>query len=177
MFVNGHKYLYACVLVLCLAAGLAAKTVPQHWQVVRTTPDGTRFWIQNGKIHRENGPAIITAEGSKWWVRHNVLHREDGPAVTWPNGGEIWCRNGLLHRNGGPAITTAHGRMGWWIDGKPYRQDAPILEQAPPDKQWGCNGKPLPLRSQHAAAAGLITSFDMAALLDAESPAATTVPR
>jgi hypothetical protein len=67
------------------------------------------FWrYLNGKLHREDGPAVIFADqGYKaWWV-HDVRHREDGPA--------------LIHTNGANE---------WWLHGKPLSFDD-WLEQTP----------------------------------------------
>ena len=30
-------------------------------------PDGTQEWWQNGKLHREDGPAIIYPNGGPWY--------------------------------------------------------------------------------------------------------------
>ena len=38
-------------------------------------------WYVNGKIHREDGPAIIYDDGSWSWFYNGFCHRLDGPAV------------------------------------------------------------------------------------------------
>lgn len=40
-------------------------------------------YYQDGKLHRENGPAIIFSGSSpsKEWFKNNIRHREDGPAI------------------------------------------------------------------------------------------------
>ena len=64
---------------------------------VKVQDDGTREWLLNGKLHREN----------------------DLPAVEWANGGKEWRVNGKLHReNGSPAIECADGSKEWWVNGK-----------------------------------------------------------
>ena len=35
----------------------------------------------NGKLHREDGPAIEDSDGDKYWYLNDKLHREDGPAI------------------------------------------------------------------------------------------------
>jgi len=35
------------------------------------------------------------------------IHREGGPAVVWDNGSEEWWLNGVRHRVGGPALLVA----------------------------------------------------------------------
>ena len=34
---------------------------------VKVYPNGTKYWYLNGKLHREDGPAIESANGSKSW--------------------------------------------------------------------------------------------------------------
>ena len=54
---------------------------------------GTKHWFLNGKLHREDGPAVEWADGSKsWWINGN-LHRKDGPAVEWADGSKSWYLN------------------------------------------------------------------------------------
>jgi hypothetical protein len=49
---------------------------------------------KEGKIHRDEGPAIIWANGSQIWYRNGKRHREDGPAIIWANGSQEWFLNG-----------------------------------------------------------------------------------
>ena len=56
-------------------------------------PDGSKYWYLNGKLHREDGPAIEYADGEKWWFLNGKRHREDGPAVERPNGQKSWFLN------------------------------------------------------------------------------------
>ena len=59
--------------------------------------DGNRFWLdENGKFHREDGPAVIQGDGSELWYRHGILHRDYGPAVTWSDGHEEFWHNGQI---------------------------------------------------------------------------------
>lgn len=32
--------------------------------------DGTKYWYRNGKLHREDGPAVEYANGNKEWYRN-----------------------------------------------------------------------------------------------------------
>jgi hypothetical protein len=61
---------------------------------VRVNAVGDKFWYFNGKLHREEGPAIEGANGSKAWHLNDELHREDGPAIEWANGSKAWYLNG-----------------------------------------------------------------------------------
>lgn len=57
-----------------------------------------------GRLHNENGPAVINSFGSQLWFRNGKFHRDNGPAVTGP-GLEIWYENDFVHRENGPALT------------------------------------------------------------------------
>jgi hypothetical protein len=48
---------------------------------VRVYPNGTKEWYLNGKLHREDGPAVEYSDGTKYWYLNGKLHREDGPAI------------------------------------------------------------------------------------------------
>lgn len=78
---------------------MANEKIPDDFTGIITSPDGTKRWYKNGKLHREDGPAIEWARGSKHWYIEGLKHRTDGPAVKWPNGG-----------------------LEWWVDGKNYEQ-------------------------------------------------------
>jgi hypothetical protein len=86
--------------------------------MVKITTDGTRFWIQNGNLHREGGPAIESVTGARRWLVNGELHREDGPAIDGPDGIRMWYRNDKKHREDGPAVEYADGSGEWWINGK-----------------------------------------------------------
>lgn len=48
-------------------------------------------YFQNGKLHRDNGPAIeFINRGNKAWFQNGKLHRLDGPAVESWNGIRTW---------------------------------------------------------------------------------------
>ena len=55
---------------------------------------GTKFWLLNGKLHREDGPAVEHANGDKFWCLNGEYHREDGPAIEYANGDREWFLNG-----------------------------------------------------------------------------------
>ena len=49
-------------------------------------------WYKDGKLHREDGPAIEWSFGTKeWWVAGN-RHRLDGPAVEAEKVGYMWFK-------------------------------------------------------------------------------------
>ena len=85
---------------------------------VKVNASGTKSWLLNGKLHREDGPAIEYANGDKEWYLNGELHREDGPAIEDANGSKVWFLNGKLHREDGPAIELANGDKWWYLNGK-----------------------------------------------------------
>jgi len=79
--------------------------------------DGTKNWFRDGKLHREDGPAIECTDGEKRWYRDDKVHREDGPAVELTSGDKYWCRNDKVHREDGPAVELANGTKYWYYRG------------------------------------------------------------
>jgi len=62
---------------------------------VKVHPDGTKEWFLNGKLHRDDGPAIEYSFGTKKWFLNGERHRDDGPAVEYNNGSKFWYLNGI----------------------------------------------------------------------------------
>ena len=79
--------------------------------------DGTKQWWLNGKLHREDGPAVEHADGSKEWYLNGKIHREDGPAFEGADGTKEWYLNGNPHREDGPAFEYADGTKVWYLNG------------------------------------------------------------
>ena len=61
---------------------------------VKVYANGYKYWYLNGKLHREDGPAIEYASGSKFWWLNGKRHREDGPAIEYAGGNKYWYLNG-----------------------------------------------------------------------------------
>lgn len=57
--------------------------------------DGIVCWYREGKLHREDGPAIedLATGYKEWWI-DNMLHREDGPAIEYADGSTAYSING-----------------------------------------------------------------------------------
>ena len=64
--------------------------------ICTTDAYGNKEWYQNGKRHREDGPAIEMANGSKEWFLNGRRHRTDGLAIEMANGNKLWHLNGQL---------------------------------------------------------------------------------
>ena len=52
------------------------------------------------------------------WYCNGKVHREDGPAIEWDNGDKAWYFNGKAHREDSPAFEWADGYKEWWINGE-----------------------------------------------------------
>jgi hypothetical protein len=78
---------------------------------------GDKYWYKNGKLHREDGPAIERANGTNVWYKNDKLHREDGPAIEFCDGMKIWHLDGEKHREDGPAVECVNGYKEWWVNG------------------------------------------------------------
>ena len=50
---------------------------------------------EEGKLHREDGPAREYKDGGKEWWFKGLLHRVDGPAIMYANGYKEWSYKGL----------------------------------------------------------------------------------
>jgi hypothetical protein len=56
--------------------------------------------------------------GNKWWLLNGRLHREDGPALEFIDGDRYtyWYFDGLLHRTDGPAVERFDGYKEYWLN-------------------------------------------------------------
>jgi len=77
----------------------------------------TKWFNKEGKLHRNDGPALHYKDGSSYWYVNGKCHRTDGPAIEWYNGDKEWHVNNKLHRIDGPAIEYKNGRIFWYING------------------------------------------------------------
>ena len=64
----------------------------------------TRWYTDDGELHREDGPAVIRQDGSKEWWQYDQIHRVDGPAVERADGTKAWYQDDKPHRVDGPAV-------------------------------------------------------------------------
>ena len=90
--------------------------------IVRVYQDRTE-WYLNGKLHREDEPAVEYSNGGKTWYLNGKYHREDGPAIECSDGYKVWCLNGKRHREDGPAIEYSDGSKEWYLNGKKYTEE------------------------------------------------------
>ena len=76
---------------------------------------GTKHWYLNGKLHREDGPAIEGINGYNVWYLNGKCHRENGPAIENSNGDNVWLLNGKRHRKDGPAVEYSNIFLSWFF--------------------------------------------------------------
>lgn len=114
-------------------------------------PDAFRWFNRKDKIHREDGPALITSDFRCFrWFKHGKSHRTGGPASMYgynpqysflnpynisplsPVGPSVsyWCQNDKNHNTNGPAVVRVIYALGmssvskaYWINGHHYTTD------------------------------------------------------
>jgi len=64
----------------------------------------------------------FTEENDEVWVQNGKLHRLDGPAVIYSSGYHVWYQNGRKHREDGPATQFNITDFEYWLDGEYYPQ-------------------------------------------------------
>ena len=101
---------------------------------VKVDNDGGKSWYLNGKLHREDGPAVEWSNGDKLWYLNGEQHREDGPAVEYAAGDKFWFLNNKLHREDGPAIEFSSGAKFWYLNGQEYSEED-FLKKTQPVKE------------------------------------------
>jgi hypothetical protein len=72
--------------------------------------EGEITWYVDGKLHREDGPAVERVDGGKIWYHHGVVHRTDGPAVIQAGDTKFWMLNGKIVDADGPGVELKDGR-------------------------------------------------------------------
>jgi len=66
-------------------------------KIIKTEAPDRVVYTLDGKLHREDGPALEYVGGSKYWFLNNRRHRENGPAVEHSNGDkEYWINDKYL---------------------------------------------------------------------------------
>ena len=52
---------------------------------------GVVKWLDDeGRVHHEDGPAIVWPHGTQWWYRHGGYHFAHGPADLYVDGSLVW---------------------------------------------------------------------------------------
>ena len=91
---------------------------------VRVYDTGETYWYLDGKLHREDGPAIECLNVYKVWYLNGKRPREDGPAIEYDNGFKYWYLNGKeltgSQHKAATSKSTCEGKI-VEIDGKKYQ--------------------------------------------------------
>lgn len=107
-------------------------------------------FLQNGILHREDGPAIAIIESiryshrCRWYFHGKEMSAQDWGERTkftgktgW-DGGEsfaVW-KDGLLHCIDGPAVVDKFDNKKWYFEGKLHRIGGPAEEDASGELAW-----------------------------------------
>ena len=87
------------------------------------------IWHVDGRLHREDGPALVDSRGVSAWCYGGRLHRVNEPA--WIGRGSIeYYLNGVRHRAGGPAVSYCDATcciLRWYHHGRLHRENAPAV--------------------------------------------------
>jgi len=97
--------------------------VQQETKSYKKTVNGNTMYYKDEAmkvLHREDGPAVVSADGTKEWYLNGKRHRAGSlPAIEEANDGDkAWYFNGQLHCEDGPAIEYAHGDDFWYLNGQ-----------------------------------------------------------
>jgi hypothetical protein len=103
---------------------------------LRISVYGTKVWLLNGELHREDGPAIERINGSKAWYVNGKLHREDGPANETVKGYKEWAINGQIHRVDGPAVIFPLGEKRYYLNNNRYSSRVEWFQKLTPEQQY-----------------------------------------
>jgi len=55
---------------------------------------GIQYKDDQGRLHRTDGPAVISKTGVEHWYYFGKIHRTQGPAIIYSDGDEMWAFNG-----------------------------------------------------------------------------------
>jgi len=83
--------------------------------------NGNEVWVQNGKYHRLDGPAVVGHPyGFQYWYKNGLHHRLDGPAFILSDGSKSWYKDGMKHREDGPAVIWGNGNKQYYFESIKY---------------------------------------------------------
>jgi len=74
---------------------------------------------ENGKLHSFNDePSIITKSGTKYWHDNGIIHRNIGPAIETKEGYKFFYKNGRCHNENGPSVIFNDFLRSFYLNGK-----------------------------------------------------------
>lgn len=74
------------------------------------------YMNKEGRIHCEDGPAMIFESGTKFWYYNGIKHRYDGPAYIGSDGSKRWYLNGVEYSEKEYKIKTRKYKISKIID-------------------------------------------------------------
>jgi len=92
----------------------------KNYSKVEVNDFGTkRYFNDEGKRHRLDGPAFEGSDGSKFWYINGNYHRNIDPSDEFSDGRKYWLFKNKGHRIGGSFSSDVEW---WYIHGKEYTQ-------------------------------------------------------
>lgn len=61
----------------------------------------TYKYYRNGKLHRDDGPAVIKPDGTQEWYKEGKLYRKDRPFI-YTYSVANWHKEGIISKNKKP---------------------------------------------------------------------------
>ena len=95
-------------------------SVPKDFTGMIDWQNVNKSWYKEGKLHREDGPAIEYSDGRKYWYKKGKLHSINGPAIEFPDGRKEWYKEGKHHREDGHSIEWINEPRCWHLENKIY---------------------------------------------------------
>lgn len=112
------------------------------------TDKATTYYL-DGKLHREDGPAIIREDGQMFWflngeaiTQAQYMEKTNNTATQYiikNTGGTFYFKDRrmtIYHREDGPAYVGVSGTKEWYLNGKRHREDGPAIEYSNGAKEW-----------------------------------------
>jgi len=92
----------------------------------KALPESVLKKIENARFEKfeDGGYVVVDFSGTtKYYNEEGQLHRVGGPAYEEADGDKQWWLDGELHRADGPAREWADGTKEWWLDGQDYNNE------------------------------------------------------
>lgn len=90
----------------------------KNYTKVKRDKSGTkRYRNDEVLLHRLDGPAIEYKDGTKFWIINGKHHRNIDPAIEWTKENKQWFFKYDLHRIGNSPCSLVEW---WYIHGKEY---------------------------------------------------------